>query len=129
MRPANPVSCVPRPMITPVYNVLPSVNTGTCGLPLVSPGTVVVVDAALMLTAAEPLSRTRNVLPAGLENCRLVFPTAAVICATIEAMPPVKLTPITLSLALAAVLGSGSAVGSSTRTMVIWCGVLVAVSV
>ena len=109
--------------------MLPSVNTGSCGLPFASAEAVVVVDPALTLTAAEPLSRTRNVEPAGLENCRLVLPTAAVICATIEAIPPWKLTPITLSLGLAAVLGSGSAVGSSTRTIVIWCGVLVAVSV
>ena len=50
---------------------------------------------------------------------RGVMPTAAAICETIEAIPPWKLTPTTFSLGLAAVFGSGRAVGSSTRTIVI----------
>ena len=56
--------------------------------------------------------------------------SAALICVMTDAMPPEKSMPNTVSFGVGvAVLDSGSAAGSSTRTRVMVCGVLVAVSV
>src|SRR5437763_17197842 len=71
----------------------------------------------------------RKVDPAGFENCRLELVNTLFNCATIEAIPPEKLTPITGLFGFAPKFDSGSASGSSTRTTVTWRWVLVAVSV
>src|SRR5450755_3108355 len=103
--------------MAPVYNRLPSVNTGSGALPPVSEVTVDVTEAALTVAVAVPLSTTRRVEPAGFENCRLAVPRALFSCATTEAIPPVKLTPITGLFGFAPAFDKGSARGSSTRTI------------
>ena len=56
--------------------------------------------------------------------------SAVLICVITDAMPPEKSMPNTVSFAVAvAVLGNGRALGSSTRTSVMVCAVVVAVSV
>src|SRR6478735_4865013 len=95
MRPANPVCCEPFRVIEPVYNRFPSVNTGSWTLPLASVETVVVTEAALTVAELVPLSSTRKTEPEGFENCRLAAPRTLFNCATTDAIPPEKLTPIT----------------------------------
>src|SRR5271168_3929132 len=102
-------------------------NNGSCGLPLVSDVTVDVTDAAFTVVPTVVLSTCR-VLPDGFENCRLLVPSAAFNCDTTELIPPVKFTPITCGLA-PGWLGSGSAVGSSTRTICTCCWVPLFVNV
>src|SRR5579883_1404449 len=119
MRPARPVTCEPRPVITPVKSEPESVNNGNCGLPDVSEETVVVVEAALTVALLVPSSVTFNVGPEA-ENCRWSGPSAVFNCERIDAIPPEKLTPITSGVAPGA-FGSGSAAGSSTRTICNCC--------
>src|SRR4030095_13542848 len=129
IRPANPVCCDPFRVIEPVYSKFPSVNTGSGTLPLASDGTVVVTEAALTVAVPVPLSSTRSVDPAGLENCRLAAPKGLFNCETMDTIPPEKLRPITCLFGPGPAFDNGSAAGSSTRTIVTWCRVLVAVSV
>ena len=91
---------------------------------------VCVAERALTsVVLAPPSSSTRSVVPDGLENCSLP-PNSALSWLTTEASPPEKSTPTTLSFGSAVALSSsGSAAGSSTRTMLTLCCVLVAVSV
>ena len=70
-------------------------------------------EAALTVAVLAPLSVTLRVEPDGLENCRLLVPSAAFSCETIEAMPPEKLIPISCSDCAPGAFCSGSAVGSS----------------
>ena len=58
--------------------MVPSVNTGIWALPPVSEEAVAVTEAALTEAALMPLSTTRNVEPAGFENCKLAVPSALV---------------------------------------------------
>src|ERR1700733_13961386 len=130
MRPASPVICEPLPVIAPVYSEVPSVNNGSWALPPASEETVAVTEAELTVAVLVPLSTTCSVEPDGLENCRLeLLPSAAFNCATTDAIPPEKLTPITGLLGLPPVFDNGSAVGSLTSTTVTLCWVPVAVSV
>src|ERR1700722_14710199 len=69
MRPARPVISEPLPVIAPVYAEPASVNNGSCGLPLVSDVTVVVVEAEFTVTLSPELATTCS-RPAELENCR-----------------------------------------------------------
>ncbi len=85
-------------------------------LPFASDEAVVVTEAALTVAELVPLSVTCNVEPDGFENCRLLLPSAAFNCETIDAIPPEKLTPICFGFALGAFC-SGSAAGSVTLTI------------
>src|SRR5262245_9076328 len=124
IRPAKPVICLPPEVISPVNGAVASVNSGSCGLPLVSEVMVAVADSASTVVARPPL-RTCSSDPDGLENCKPVEPSAAVSRAATAAAPPTKLTPTTLSFGSAvSEFGSGSAAGSSTRTTVILCWTL-----
>ena len=79
---------------------------------------VIVVEAELTAMPLAELAATCNVLPDGLENCRPVWPSAALSCDTTELMPPEKLIPTTCGLVP---VGSGSAVGSLTLTICTAC--------
>ena len=80
------------------------------------------IGGAVIENFAAPSPRLEAVMPVPV--------SAALICVTTEPMPPEKSMPKTVSFAVAvAVLDNGKAEGSSTRTSVIVCGVLVAVSV
>src|ERR1700737_4252625 len=123
MRPASPVICGPLPVYWPVYSELPSVNSGNCGLPLVSDVVVVVVEAALTVAADDPSKF--SVEPDGLVNCRPMLPSAAFNCETADDIPSEKLTPTSSGLALAPFC-NGSGAGSVTLPIEIWGGVWVA---
>src|ERR1700722_11689714 len=103
MRPARPVICEPALVIAPVYSDPASVNSGSCGLPLVNDVAVVVTEAELIVVA--PLLSTCSVeLEAGggrLENCRWLEPSAAFNCEP-TGVPVEKLIPIIFGLALVA---------------------------
>ena len=75
IRPAKPVVCVPAAVMAPVNGTAPSVNNGSCGLPLVNDVTVAVADAELIALTGPPLS-TCTKLPDGLEKVRPVEPSA-----------------------------------------------------
>src|SRR5580700_3614749 len=122
MRPARPTVWEPVEVIVPVIGVVPSRNSGSCGLPLCSVVTVAAPDRALTTAPLELLLRTVRTVPT-LENCRLL-PSARLSCDTTEAVPAEKLTPITGLLGSG--LGSGNAAGSSTRTTVAVCCTLAA---
>src|SRR5262249_36011177 len=103
MRAASPVSCEPELVMAPVMGAVPSRNSGNCGLPLVRLVTVAVAAMELTVVPAPALS-TCSVVTEGLENWRLA-PRAALSCETTEAIPPLKLTPITGLLGLDGLLG------------------------
>src|SRR5689334_6260653 len=128
IRPAKPVTCEPLPVIAPVKSEPASVNNGNCGLPDVSEDTVVVTEAALTVASGETSLSMRSVEPDGFENCRWFAASAAFNCVTTEASPPEKLTPMTRGLTPGG-LGSGNAVGSSTRTIDTCCCLPVVLSV
>src|SRR5579859_4258252 len=119
IRCAKPVNSEPALVIAPVYGELESVKNGSCGLPLVNEVTVVVVEAEFTVTLSAGLAATCN-NPEELANCRCVWPSAAFNCDTTDVIPPVKSTPITCGLAPGAFC-SGSALGSSTRTICTCC--------
>src|SRR6266852_3894154 len=102
--------------MVPVKGVAPSVNSGSCGLPLISDVMVAVAEYESTVLTGPPL-RTCNSDPDGLENCKPVEPSAVLRRAASAAAPPAKLTPITWSFGLGVTeLASGNAAGSSTRT-------------
>src|SRR5579871_3572453 len=117
MRPARPRICDPVEVIVPVMGVVPSRNNGSCGLPLCRVVTVAAPDSELTTAPLELLLSTVRTVPE-LENCRLL-PRARLSCDTTDAIPVVKLTPITGLFGSA--LGNGNAAGSSTRTTVAVC--------
>ena len=94
-------------------------------MPLAIAVLVVVLDAAL--TVADPDPSRFSVEPV-LVKLSPLGPSAVLSCATTEAMPSEKLTP-TLSGLAPGPFCNGSASGSVTLTIEIWCWVLVAVSV
>src|ERR1700730_13720179 len=110
--------------MAPVKGAFPSVNRGNCGLPLASVVTVAVAAAEVTVVPG-PALRTCRTVPDGLENCRPWLPSAALSWLTTAPMPPEKFTPITVAFGLDDG-GSGSAPGSSTRTIVTLCGAFVA---
>ena len=72
MRPARPVCCEPLAVSAPLYGAPLSVNSGSCGLPLVSDDIVVVTDAAVTSDRlAAPSSRTRSVEPARIGKLQI----------------------------------------------------------
>src|ERR1051326_5722717 len=101
--------------MAPVKAVEPSVNSGSCGLPLASVVTVAVAAAELTVVP-EPALSTCSTVPDGLENCRPWPPRAALSWLTTELMPAEKLTPITAAFG-SPDDGNGSAPGSSIRTI------------
>src|ERR1700730_16672061 len=112
MRPAKPVLSKPVPVIAPVNGGAPSRHSGKAGPP-VSEVAVVVVDTLLTVIVLATSLSTRSVVPAGLENCSPVAPRAAVSWATTDAGPPVKLTPMTVTVGSGCTeFGNGRAVGS-----------------
>ena len=98
---------------------LPSVNSGSCGLPLVSEVMVEVADSELT-TLLLPLLTTCKTVPDGFENCRLL-PSAALSWDTTELMPPEKSMPISWLLALDGEFCSGSVPPAPSDTIVIVC--------
>ena len=95
IRAEKPLACRPLELIDPEYTLLPSINNGSCALPLASDVMVVVVDAELTKIVFATSLRIRRIVPAGLVNCRPVAPSAAVSWAVIDPMPPEKSTPTT----------------------------------
>ena len=73
-------------------------NIGNCDVPVSDVAVVVATTAFTLTVFAAPSSRIRSVVPDGFEAVMPVDESAALICETIEAMPPEKSMPTTLSL-------------------------------
>ena len=54
MRPASPTSCEPIAVMAPLMGVVPSVNSGSCVLPVASAVAVVVVETELTVELPDP---------------------------------------------------------------------------
>ncbi len=128
MRPARPVVCEPLAVMRAGDRLVPSVNSGSCGLPLVSEVAVEVADSELTVLPLPLALSTCSTVPDGLENCRLL-PNAALSCATTELMPPEKLTPMVWLLELGGEVCSGSVPPGPSDTIVIVCWTIAGVGV
>src|SRR5579859_1596019 len=120
MRPARPVVCDPVAEITPVIGLPPSVNSGTCALPLANVLAVAVADSALTVVAPT-LSACK--VPPALENCS-DEPNAALSCDTTALRPPEKSMPMVWLFGLACEFCSGSEPPGPSDTIVMVCAVL-----
>src|ERR1700689_3649505 len=123
MRPARPVVWEPAAVSAPVIGVVPSRNSGNCALPLAGVVTVDVADSALTTLVVLLALTACNMVPDGLENCRLV-PNAALSCVTTAAMPPAKLTPMIWLFGLDGEVCNGSVPPAPSATSVIVCWTL-----
>ena len=92
MRPARPVVWEPVAVSAPLIAVLPSRNSGSCELPLVSDVTVEVADSEFTTLVVLAALTTFSKVPM-LENWRLL-PNAALSAETTPLMPPAKFTPM-----------------------------------
>ena len=113
----------PAEVSAPVIGVVPSRNSGNCGLPLLSDVTVDVAESALTTLVVALALTACSTVPDGLENCRLV-PNAALSCVTTAAMPPAKLTPMIWLFGLDGEVCNGSEPPGPNATSVIVCWTL-----